>query len=229
MKRRTRRGGVVIGQGSFASVYTKPDPIEKQLPKGCEWKDGYVMKVFDTGVTFKARKEWLSTGQLREKKPEGMIYPESQCILKDRRHAIFSPKGGQSLFELFYTNEVIDTPEKLHDVVQGYISSPKIVRNHEMIPKVIEALKVLKGQVESMNKNIIHTDVHEGNVVYDGEVARLIDFGECRNNSMKCSLDAGDIDEIIEKLKTSGGSRKSQPRVVKPKRRTRRRLSFLSK
>jgi serine/threonine protein kinase len=229
MKRRTRRGGVIIGQGSFASVYTKPDPIEKQLPKGCEWKDGYVMKVFEPEVTFKARREWLITGKLRENKPAGMIYPESQCILKDGRYAIFSPKGGQSLFELFYTNDVIDTPEKLQDVVRGYLETPTVVRNQELIPKVVEALKVLKGQIETMNKSIIHTDIHEGNVVFDGEVARLIDFGECRANSVRCKLDEGEIDDIIEKLETKGGSRKLQPRVVKPKRRTRRRLSFRSK
>ena len=229
MKRRTRRGGVIIGEGSNAVVYSKPDPIQRQLPKGCEWKDGYVMKVFEPEVTFKARREWLITGKLRENKPEGMIYPESQCILKDGRYAIFSPKGGQSLFELFYSNDVIDTPEKLQDVVRGYLETPTVVRNQELIPKVVEALKVLRGQIENMNKNIIHTDIHEGNVVFDGEVARLIDFGECRTNSVRCKLDEGEIEYIIEKLETKGGSRKLRQRVVKPKRRTRRRLSFRSK
>jgi serine/threonine protein kinase len=229
MKRRTRRGGVIIGQGSNAIVYTKPDPIERKLPKGCEWKDGYVMKVFDIEVSFKAKREWLLTGQLRQDKPEGMIYPESQCILNDGRYAIFSPKGGKSLFELFYSNDAIDTPEKLEYLFEKW-ETMKIVRNHEMIPKVIEALKVLKGQIEIMNKNIIHTDIYEGNVVYDGQIARLIDFGECRSNSQKtCRLDAGSIDNIIEKLEIKGGSRKLRQRVVKPKRRTQRRLSFLSK
>jgi serine/threonine protein kinase len=158
-----------------------------------------------------------------------MIYPESQCILNDGRYAMFSPKGGQSLFELFYSNDAIDTPEKLEYLFEKW-ETMKIVRNHEMIPKVIEALKVLKGQIEIMNKNIIHTDIYEGNVVYDGQIARLIDFGECRSNSQKtCRLDAGSIDSIIEKLEIKGGSRKLRQRVVKPKRRTRRRLSFLSK
>jgi serine/threonine protein kinase len=226
MKRRTRRGGVIIGQGSNAIVYTKPDPIEQQLPKGCEWKDGYVMKVFHTGVSFRARREWLLTSKLREDKPEGMIYPESQCILNDGRYAMFSPKGGQSLFELFYSNDAIDTPEKLEYLFEKW-ETIKIVRNQELIPKVIEALKVLKDQIETMNKNIIHTDIHEGNVVYDGQIARLIDFGECRSNSPKtCRLDAGSIDDIIEKLETKGGSRKLRQRVVKPKSRTQRRLSF---
>jgi serine/threonine protein kinase len=231
MKRgiRTRRtkGGVEIGKGAYGVVYTKPDDIEKLLPEGCEWKDGYVMKV----VTDKD-KEWEKTQILRDNAVKGAIYPESTCTLKDKRTALFSKFGGQSLLELFYSTGPILNKEQLETAKKNadfyFEVKAVVVRNREMINAVVDALEALKPQIQTMNKlGIFHTDIHEGNIVYDGKDTYLIDFGTIIVRKRDTKRETEAIDYIIEKLtKPTGGSRK---RAVTSKRRTRRRRSYRSR
>lgn len=226
--RTRRRGGSKIGKGENATVYSKPDPeIESLLPEGCEWKDGYVVKVFESA--WPANVEWKRTARLRKEKIQGSIYPEKQCTLKDGRVALFSPFGGETILEFFFSNGPINTREELLGV------SETIVRNHDKIDAVIEALDRLTEQVSIMNaQEIYHNDIHDGNIVYDGKEARLIDFGQ---GSSKGDDETEQIQEIIDSLRekkaesqnpseVEGGLRK---RVASSRRRTRRRRSYRSR
>lgn len=219
MKRGTRRknGGVKVGMGSNAEVYGKPDNIEQLLPEGCDWKDGYVMKVFETNRD--AREEWMNTDILREKKIEGIIYPETWCKLKNEKIALFSPFGGQSIYEFFYSKGPLVSRDDYKTAADNR-SNGTIVRNHEHVHRVIEALRQLQQHVKIMNKEeIYHNDIHLGNIVYDGQTARLIDFGEISEVGKD---DVKQIEDIIGKLKQTGGLRK---RVAASTRRTRKRRS----
>ena len=214
---RTRRtkGGVVIGKGTFGEVYTKPEPsLEKLLPDGCVWKDDYVMKVVDDD------KEWTRTEVLRKNAIEGAIYPESICRLK-KRYALFSKNGGQSLLELFYSTGPIVTKEAMDNAKNKAIHR-EVVQHSDKIDAVIAALEGLKSQIQAMNeKGIYHRDIQEGNIVYDGTTAQLIDFGTMSTTGEK---EDGVVDVIISRLKPKGGLRK---KVGPPTRRTRRRRSYL--
>jgi hypothetical protein len=221
-KTRRRRGGVVIGTGANGIVYSKPDEIEKLLPEGCEWKDGYVMKLFKSGND--ARDEWVNTKLLRKRKLHGLIYPESWCTLTDGRIALFSPSGGQTIAEFFYSNgpilERADTMAMLDNM-----RSNQIVRNSDKVDEVVEALRRLIEDVKIMNaEGIYHTDIHHGNIVYDGKEARLIDFGEISEEGDQDESE--EIEEIIKTLKPSGGLRK---KAASSRRRTRRRRSYRSR
>lgn len=223
--RRTRRrkGGVVIGTGANGVVYTKPDEVEKLVPEGCEWKDGYVMKVFETYNRENGVEEWIATKILRNQKIQGIIYPEKRCNLIDGRLALFSPFGGQTVAELFYSKGPIITEDDVK-ALHNNTSSGEIVRNREQIPNVIEALQRLIEQVKTMNtERIYHNDIHEGNIVYDGKDTRLIDFGE---SSEEGGDDTKQIERIIDKLKQTGGLRK---KAVSSRRRTRRHRSYRSR
>jgi hypothetical protein len=222
-KTRRRRGGVIIGTGANGSAYSKPDEMETLLPEGCEWKDGYVMKVFETTKYRHAMKEWRKTEILREKNLQGMIYPETNCTLTDGRTAIFSPSGGQTVAEFFYSEGPIITNDDMKAMLANARDN-KIVRNAEKVDEVVEALRRLIEQVKTMNDmEIYHNDIHDGNIVYDGKEARLIDFGEM---SEEGDAEDDQIEGIINNLKPSGGLRK---RAVASKRRTRRRRSFRSR
>lgn len=216
---RRRRGGVEFGVGSNGIVYVKPDEREQLIPGGCEWKDGYVMKVFETKRD--AREEWTNTEILREKKIQGILHPESWCKLSNGQIALFSPFGGQSILQMFYSKGPI-VEEDSEDVL-GRVMNGVIVRNNDKVNEVIESLQRLMEQVKTMNaEGIYHNDIHEGNIVYDGKDTKLIDFGEI---SEEGNNEVGQIEHIIDKLKLpqKGGLRK---RVVKPNRRTRKRLSY---
>jgi hypothetical protein len=218
---RRRRGGVVIGIGANATAYTKPNKIEKLLPEGCEWKDGYVIKVFENDKNADAIDEWNKTGILRKIKIQGAVYPETKCTLTDGRIALFSPFGGQSILEIFYSKGPI-VDEDSEDVL-GRVMNGVIVRNNDKVNKVIQALQRLMEQVKTMNaEGIYHNDIHEGNIVYDGKDTRLIDFGEM---SEEGNEEIGQIEDIIYKLKLpqKGGLRK---KAVPSKRRTRKRRSY---
>ena len=217
---RRRRGGAKIGKGENATVYSKPDPeIESLLPEGCEWKDGYVVKVFESA--WPANAEWTKTKRLRKRKIQGIIYPETQCTLTDGRVALFSPFGGETILEFFFSNGPINTREELLGV------SETIVRNHDKVDAVIEALGRLMEQVTIMNnQGISHNDIHDGNIVYDGKNARLIDFGELTFSEDEINDETEQIQDIIDKLKQTGGLRK---KVVTSKRRTRRHRSYRSR
>lgn len=218
---RRRKGGAKIGKGENATVYSKPDPeIESLLPEGCEWKDGYVVKVFE--LAWPANVEWKKTERLRGKEIQGIIYPEEEpCTLKDGRVALFSPFGGETILEFFFSNGPINTREELLGV------SKTIVRNHDKVNDVIEALGRLMEQVTIMNdRGFSHNDIHDGNIVYDGKNARLIDFDKLTFSKKDINDETEQIQDIIDKLKQTGGLRK---RAVTSKRRTRRRPSYRSR
>lgn len=199
--RRESRGGAKAGEGMMAIVYMKPEKeIEDLLPEGCEWKDEYVAKVFRKGYGGYAKKEWKFTRQLANF--GGIIVPESQCVLTDGRQVLFSKNGGPSLASLFY--DPYGRPIK---------------KSAEVIP----ALEMLRDQVGKMNKEgIVHMDIQSGNIVYDGKLARLIDFG-LSEMAGKSDDETGEITKIIDQLKpTAGGSTKSRRKTRKPKRRTQR-------
>lgn len=235
MKRKVRtrrRGGAKIGKGENATVYSKPDvEMESLIPEGRKWEDGYVMKVFESA--WPANVEWKKTEILRGKEIQGIIYPEEEpCTLKDGRVALFSPFGGETILEFFFSNGPINTREELLGV------SKTIVRNHDKIDAVIEALGRLMEQVSIMNdRGISHNDIHDGNIVYDGKDARLIDFGTLTFSKKEIDDETGQIQEIIDSLRekkeesqnpseVEGGLRK---RVASSRRRTRRRRSYRSR
>lgn len=219
MKRETRRrrGGLKIGLGSNGEAYVKPDEIERLIPKGCEWKDGYVMKVFESKKD--ARDEWMYTDILRTRNIQGILYPESWCTLKNDKIALFSPFGGETIHEFFYSKGPLVTNED-YKAAANNRASGTIVRNREHLDKVVDALRRLQEHVNIMNENgIYHNDIHTGNIVYDGQNARLIDFGEITEDGKN---EVVSIEDIIHKLNQSGGLRK---RVVASRRRTRKRRS----
>lgn len=237
------KGAARIGEGIAGIVYSKPplesaNAIEKKILAQCEWKDGYVAKVFgrlntkaseEDNKTAKeawtrdANMEWEATEKLRELKLPGMIYPETQCTLKDGRIVQFAPNGGKSLEDLFYkeTDEIDLKPFRDNT-------------NNQYFPSIINALKTLRGQVAELNKaGIRHMDLHSGNIVYDGKVARLIDFGYSVLQEPSGGDEAMHIDVIIEELEglpaPTGGSKKSRRKAAKAKRRTRRHRSSRSR
>lgn len=243
-----KRGGVESGRGTLGIAYRKPEPrLEAALPEGCLWKDGYIMKVFNKGERKSGKEEWEKTKILREKKPEGVIYPESECTLIGNykgRYALFSPYGGKSIYELFYVlppnlegregDELTDAIEDAYEADwDRYEAEQPVDRNKHLLPDVLAALEVLKGHVRKMNEmGIFHGDLADGNVVYDEttKTAKLIDFGYMSVESE--GSEEGSIDEIVRKLKKlepKGGSKKSRRRAASSKRRTRRRLSSRSR
>lgn len=229
--RTRRRGGDVIGKGGFGLVYTKPEPeLEKLIPQGCEWKDNYVMKVDEK--TKDAEEEWTQTEILRKNVIKGAIYPETKCTLTDGRIALFSKFGGQSLLELFYSTTPITTEKQLKAAKKqaGFYGKPSpVLRNHEKIPTLIPALETLKKQLQIMNaQGISHNDVHDGNIVYDGTTARLIDFGQLTFREDDRKEEYYEVEYIIDKLKKNqkAGLRK---RAVALTRRIRSHRSFQSR
>ena len=243
------KGGVRIGDGIAGVVYSKPpvesaNAVEKKILVQCEWKDGYVAKVFGklnskaseedkkrekAAWTRDANIEWEAAEKLRELKIPGMLYPETQCTLKDGRIVHFAPYGGKSVEQLFYI-----TPTE--DEIDEYFPDeppPKPFRdntNNQYFPGIINALKTLRGQVIELNKaGIRHMDLHSGNIVYDGKVASVIDFGYAVQQEPSGADEAMHIDVIIEQLEglpaPTGGSKKSRRRAGKARRRTRRHRS----
>ena len=220
---RRNRGGSVVGVGMNGIVYTKPDEIEKKLLPGCVWKDGYVMKAVET----EANKEWEQSQILRNENIQGAIYPEYTCALQGGETGLLSPNGGESLLELFYSNEPIRTQGHM-DTAWGNLGARNIVRNRDKLPKVIDALKTLLDQIKIMNsKKVFHNDIHEGNIVYDGNTARLIDFEKMtREDDNK---DIPQIEMLITNLRGSIRKAGLRKKAVTLKRRTRKRRSSRSK
>ena len=237
------KGAARIGEGLAGIVYSKPpaesaNAIEKKILAQCEWKDGYVAKVFGRlntkaseednkkakeAWTRDANREWEATEKLRELKLPGMIYPETQCTLKDGRIVQFAPNGGKSLEDLFYTETDEIDLKPFRDNT-----------NNQYFPGILNALKTLRGQVVELNKaGIRHMDVHPGNIVYDGKVANVIDFGYSVLQEPSGNDEAMHIDAIIQQLEElpapTGGSKKSRRKAAKAKRRTRRHRSSRSR
>ncbi len=209
------------------------------------------MKVFNKGEEESGKEEWEKTKLLREKKPAGVIYPESECTLignYEGRYALFSPYGGKSIYELFYVLppnlanlKGVKRRHAIEDAYEAdwdrYEAEQPVDRNKHLLPDVLAALEVLKGHVRKMNEmGIFHGDLADGNVVYDEttKTAKLIDFGYMSVQEVAPGnpTEEGSIDEIVRKLKNlepKGGSKKSRRRAASSRRRTRRRLSFRSR
>jgi hypothetical protein len=261
-----KRGGVNIGEGYSGSAYTKPKPkekilkVEQKILDTCEWKDGYVAKVFGTivhGLTpgdkakliadakLEGDTEWKNTEKLRELKAsggdvltwiDGLIFPESQCTLKDGRPVHFSLYGGNSIVKLFYKEPVFDDDESVEDEEEIEPTPFRDQTNNKYFPGIIEALTVLRDKVKKMNEaGIFHNDMHRGNIVYDGKVARVIDFGftEVAAPEKGDSRDVLAIGDYIKELTAlesppapKGGTKKSRRKAVSSKRRTRKHRSF---
>lgn len=222
-----KRGGAIAGRGTVGTAYVKPDPeMEALLPEGCTWKDGYVMKVFEKKS--EAKVEWKKTQILRVNKPAGAIYPEdeeSHCILKNKRHALFSRYGGRTIFDLFYMDPGDDPDDALFNGIDRLEAGTPLAINKGILLDVLKALKTLEGQVKEMNANgIFHSDLTVENVVYQDGVASLIDFGYVDTTGNDESESIREMIDVLGKLK--GGSRR---RAASSKRRTRRRLSSRSR
>lgn len=70
-------------------------------------------------------------------------------------------------------NELIDykiNPDKISFVIKYYESLPYAL-NHVNILSIAKEIKKLH------DKNIIHNDIHEDNIIYDGDKFHIIDYG----------------------------------------------------
>ena len=186
-KKKTRRGGKIIGNGEYGFV------VDPAIP--CSGKDttGYVSKVFnpnmgDSGAT--TLLEQAKSNPVFEKIREIEDYDkyfiipefcdnigdltkenEADGIREKTKHnSYLMKKGGESLEEVFFR--------------KGEELTPIIANEDEIVNKIVEYLRpvvayVGKGVELLHSKNFAHTDLHPGNVLQmsDGTF-RIIDLDQ---------------------------------------------------
>jgi hypothetical protein len=216
LHRRTRkRGGRLLGHGIQGAVYTPP--LECASGYNARWQgEGYVAKVMDAE---EARNEYRNSFLIRQLDPDGAwsILAEQSCEISpsqananyknspDRRTQLIFRNGGKSLLDYLIQNG--GDSEKfvfyLEGIDDGGDPDPQAFSylNYHRLSTVISAIKRLMPALDILNSKYSHTDLHLGNIVYDGETPRLIDFSTLSPVDKEIALEMGHWTELgISKL-----------------------------
>jgi hypothetical protein len=191
--RRTRkRGGRKVGHGTEGEVYTPPLRCDGE--KNLEWQSpDYVSKVTDSdGV----KQEYIASFRVRQLDPLGewSIHAEQKCEISpkqtdtnyktaaDRREQLIFKNGGSSLLDYLLDNG--GRPEHfdfyLQGIDEGGDPDPRAYSylKYEHLTTVIELIQRLLPKIDILNTTYLHGDLYIGNIVYDGDRPRIIDFGQ---------------------------------------------------
>uniref|UniRef100_A0A6C0DVN1 Aminoglycoside phosphotransferase domain-containing protein n=1 Tax=viral metagenome TaxID=1070528 RepID=A0A6C0DVN1_9ZZZZ len=189
--RRTRkRGGRRLGQGVEGEVYTPP--LRCSGVADVEWQSpDYVSKVTDAAGV---EQEYKASYLIRQLDPAGdwSIHAEQRCAIlpkqananyrtaADRLEQLIFRNGGASLLD--YLLDQSGRSEHFQFYIQGITEAgdpdPRAYTylNYSHLTTVIELVKRLLPKIDLLNSIYLHGDLHLGNIVYDGDRPRIIDF-----------------------------------------------------
>ena len=139
----------MVGIGVEGAVYDQKTPNPFSLPSGVEWPASHVLKVYHSAKN--AEKEWERAQQLRALQLPGIILPEHRIVLPDGRIALSMPYGGTALSAVGTEMDRGRLQHKMHQFIDDI--------------------------ADWNSKGVFHNDLHPGNLVYDGDRVRAIDWG----------------------------------------------------
>ena len=205
-RKRTARGGKVIGQGSYGYVHYGKDGSEIiTCSDGSEWKDGEVAK-----IGRKLAREFEKVEAIRAHYPkiaEFAILPTRVCATDEAKYTAYVDSQPESDTKMMLNTDPSGSPEILFAPYGGETLT------NVSGPDVVAALKVLREQVADMNANrVYHNDIGQGNIVYKDGKAYLIDFGSASvaddDFNPEESPDLEMLDDIIPRKAVKRGARR---------------------
>jgi hypothetical protein len=207
-RRKTARGGKVIGQGNYGYVHYGKDGSEIiTCTDGSEWKEGEVAKIGRD-----LQRELKKVEAIRAHYPkiaEFAILPTRVCATDEAKYAKYVEDQPDSDTKMMLNLDPSGSPEILFAPYGGEtltnVSGPDVVR----------ALKVLREQVADMNANkVYHNDIGQSNIVYKDGKAYLIDFGSGGiaddDYNPEESPDLEMLDDIIPRKGAKKGAKRSR-------------------
>jgi len=188
---KTRKvGGKKIGEGTFGKVFSPPLKCKESTKT---YGEGYVSKILEERFV---EEEYENSRKVRLMDPEGIwsVTAEHACMLGEKQdnadyvkdmenYVIIYKNGGVSLYDLLLKPGIYGKP---HLYVNGFIENgvedPSVfdMLDPDGLSRLIQATKGILAGLDVLNTRYIHGDLHLGNIVYDGERARLIDFASLK-------------------------------------------------
>jgi hypothetical protein len=181
---KARKGGRKIGQGSYGVVYKPPLICSRKPEISTKYRDGFVGKQ----VTEEEVDKEIHASDLIE-----TVDPNEDYTLHVRAYCDISPEQENANFldisqgdmQLIYR----DGGQSLYSLMDPDILNFDDVTDVNF-DNLILGLRLIKGfmpNLREFNQHFIHNDLHLGNIVWDGEALRMIDFAELKT-----------VDELIE-------------------------------
>ena len=185
---RKSKGGRLIGRGAYGWVFSPPLKCigEDKMPDN----KIFVSKIF---LSEKSALEEYRKGMLiKELDSEGRMFitPESICeyeeIQDNANYAIFNGKKTKGrAFQIIYKNGGLPIENILvrNPPYPGRSINFAKAPNFELLDATklglyIKCLKSLVPILDKLHERFIHADLHVGNILYNDDGVRIIDFGE---------------------------------------------------
>jgi serine/threonine protein kinase len=187
-QRKTRKqrikGGKKIGEGSYGQVFRPPLRCLRDVPQFDS--DKYISKV----LTYEDLEVEMSASDiLKTLDKDGLwsIRADHFCTLGldqnnvnfnadiSEKYQVIYKFGGVDFDHLLLSPEGLALDGNFYDYINDSEMWSKLSKDGFIL--VARLIKELLPNIRKMNESIFHCDLHFGNIVYDGSVARLIDFG----------------------------------------------------
>jgi hypothetical protein len=147
--RKSKKGRGVVGTGVEGVVYDNVTSNPQDVPAGLPWPDDQVLKVYYSRDN--ADREWNLSQSLRSLDLPGALLPTERIDLLDGNVALLFPYGGKDLHHVDYARDGDRLQHSMHQFI---------------------------NDIETWNRQgLYHNDLHPGNLVFDGERIRAIDWG----------------------------------------------------
>lgn len=185
-KARRQRGGVKLGEGAFGAVYRPPLLCNRAHPINNTLKTNrYIGKHTGRNVGLRERNK---SNLVRGLNANGVytVPVNAVCNLAaeqtntdfeagrpNREVQLISKYGGASVESMIPETEILNDAE-----LYPLVMTPE---REALLFEGLRAIKALAPHLREFNRHFVHNDLHFGNIVWDGEYARLIDFSEVTN------------------------------------------------
>jgi hypothetical protein len=177
-------GGKKIGEGSYGKVFRPPLQCLRPSPQFDSSK--YISKVL---ALEDLDKEMAASDILKNLDPEGIwsIRSEHFCTLGlkqdnanynesvSEKYQVVYKYGGVDFDHLMFKEGASSLDDNFYKYINDSEMWSKLSKDGFVL--IARLIKELLPNLRKMNEEMYHCDLHFGNIVYDGQNARLIDFG----------------------------------------------------
>lgn len=179
--RRRQRGAAFLGEGAYGMVYRPPLECDPANALANEYRTNrYVGKYTSKRKAYEEKKRSNLTRILNANRRFTVPINAICKVAAEQANTNFSARPN-------YTMQIVSefrgtSVEKLipdEDVLNDSTTYRHLTE--EDITNLFQGLRAIKNLAPNLyifNEHFVHNDLHFGNIVWDGEQARILDFGE---------------------------------------------------
>lgn len=181
-KQTLHRGGATVGEGAHGVVYRPPLACNSSTPLPPELMTNAYVGKYVSAKNAQIEKTLSNKVKAINTESRYTVPIDAVCKIaetqpntsfqssKNRNTQVISKYSGFSVESLIPSIEVLNEPE-----LYSKQMTPEAIT---VLFEGLKAIKALMPSLREFNEYYIHQDLHFGNIVWDGEHAKLIDFTE---------------------------------------------------